>query len=114
MLSELKQEPQWAGLLGGVWFGVGNGWLGNHLRPSPLLLLGAQATLSGSPDLLTPRGFQSCLCVLTLGLSPSGPARGPHGIVTSGMGPMVKGPICQQHPLGPHLRKPSPALIFPH
>lgn len=47
-------------------------------------------------------------------LSPSGPATGPHGILTSGMGPTVKGPTCQQCPLGPHLRKLSPALIFSH
>lgn len=37
--------------------GVGDGWLWNHLRPSPLLPPRVQATLGESPDLLMPWGL---------------------------------------------------------
>lgn len=57
-----EAEPSRAGLLG-------EAWLGKHLRPLPLLPPGMQATLDGPPALLMPRGFPSCLCVLTPGLS---------------------------------------------
>lgn len=41
------------------WMGVGDGWLWNHPRPSPLLPPRVQATLGESPDLPIPWGFQS-------------------------------------------------------
>lgn len=44
---------------------MGDGWLWNHLRPSPLLPPRVPATLGEPPDLLMRRGFQSCLSVLT-------------------------------------------------
>lgn len=60
--------------------GVGDGWLWNHLRPPPLLPPRVPATLGEPPDLLMPRGFQSCLSVLTPALlQKSLPVRTSHG-----------------------------------
>lgn len=79
---------------------------------------GTGHTLGGSPDLLMPRGFQSCLYVLTPGLpEESFPIQTSHRATWHPYlrnGPHGEGPICQQHPLGPRLRKPSSALIFPY
>lgn len=64
-----------------------------------------------SPDLLMPGGFDSYLCTHIWIPREGSPHRdqpqGPHRILTSGMGPTVKGLISQQHPLGPQLRKPT-------